>query len=80
LQIMDLAQSWHFIFSTEKRVGRDFLLLSALLHTQPVPSTPAVLRPARLDALIFGWLLYTTRRSRCLELIVLCNAGFRDTM
>ena len=63
------------VFPTEKRRGGIFLCLSALLHALSVPSTPAALRPARHDALIFGWILYTTRSFRAMELIVLYDPG-----
>ena len=62
-----------------EKAGRDFLCLSALLHALSVPSTPAALRPARHDALIFGWMLYTTRSFRALELIVLYDPGRRES-
>ena len=54
-----ICRATRSLFYGEK-AGQNFFWFPAQRHAPPAPSIPAALWPARHNALIFGWLLYTT--------------------
>ena len=66
------------LFYGEKVGGQISLAVGPAARTAH-PEHPTGLRPARYDALIFGWMLYTTRSFRAPELIVLYDPGRRES-